>query len=381
MSEQATRQFLTECALQTLAARRIDQLGCEKERLDFERRLGEKVRLEEEMRLEALEKQVERIAACGSSAQPAQPCSPPPRSAPRLSAAYAEWDGRVPPRRSTHVSVAAISREPRRGIGSGGSAGSPSVGGSSTASCAELAEIVEKVHAYAEGRAGCGEWDGARRLLARGLAQRGAGLGVTPRARDSMLSGVTRATGPRATGPGVLQVPPIRAAKLTQPPASSGHGNAETAAAPTAGDPVSPAAGESAAAAAAAAQPRATKRTVEELNLTETQRLMQRLGSLRTFVPRPSSSAGSIGSRDSAVSGSQHGGGVTCPTREAALWRSLRGLRLVSSPQSSEPPLQTPLDWKTSTQSEEAERGARDGVGESRVPRVCVNGAGEEWQG
>ena len=58
--------FRLECALQLAAARRIDQLGCEKQRLDYERRLEVK-QLADQLRLEEAHSRPPSLPASGSA--------------------------------------------------------------------------------------------------------------------------------------------------------------------------------------------------------------------------------------------------------------------------------------------------------------------------
>ena len=300
----ATQQFILECALQLVAARRIDQLDCEKQRLEFERRM-------EEVRVVAFEREVERIAGCrqgpdvaeggtgtderGATSHAASPAAPhavslaAPRAAPHTAVRVDGDETGRDAACSQRLRLASASRRLQstlllRGCDGGGS----NEGGSTVASCEELREIADL--------AGVDVSDCAR--------------GAPAHESASTARGATYAA---------LRV-------------------------------------DSSSVLPAAPPPHTTTRTVEELNWPDRQRLMQgRFRALQSLVRArptpgaPSSDAGSSDVVSSAHSGGHtsrgyayassvaniHSGSYTCPGREAALWRSLRSLHLVNSPTNS----------------------------------------------
>ena len=282
----ATAQFRLECTIQIAAARRIEQLGNEKERLDYELRM-EEVRLEAVARQLAADPLPSRPGACNLDTCDATDASKPPAA---LGAAAAHFRGADPRDKALAASAADGTRSvephsshpleppvPRLGHARGRAA--PSLGGESTvASCEELGVISEAA--------------------------------------------------------GVLCTPGEHAEKAdpdTSRSSDTSSGNRPSA--PASGESSSQ--GGAAAASSSNAQfvPLAVVRVESQLNWSE----LQKLRALRS-LKRPSPSASDNRSEDHSevAMGSVSGAAEpvvatsTCATRDAVLWRTLRRSGLIS---------------------------------------------------
>ena len=344
-------QFQLECMLQVVAARRIDQLGCEKERLGYELRLGE-VRLEQHQ---------QHLVEQGQHHAAAAACATLAEGAPRTRTPGANLgdnlncdsdlngglnrdflNGDVQPRAPLGPAAAALRPPSRHGgdavgglatTGAGALLSSPrrevqggsehGGGGSTIASCDELRAFAGSNHAF-----NGGVFNGDLQAHAH---------------RESATAAAAVALRPPTSrgGEGSVAVAAVASAAVDAVPATEADASAASLRPPS------------------VPSGHAVPIQIEtELNWPE----RQRLATLRSLRP-PSETMSEAGGNashassshlsSSACGGASVSSGMTgcCATREAVLWRTLRRAGMVSSTPTPPPGLGASISGRTSTSS------------------------------
>ena len=331
----ALKQFLLECAIQRAAAQRIDQLGNEKERLDYELRM-------EEVKLENAERQLASAQSNGQGSSSHSDEQPP------LQMSGAGAGIQLTSRDPAAGGVALT--QPRACVAGAGRRACGSPPGSTAASsytCDELTAIAEgagweppeqqpqqqqpttqhaelaaeaSTPAATAGTSSSSSPSSGTLLQCSGAGAREPWFMQSTRSLDQCSAG---SVPPAAVSP----APQAAAPMITPETHGSGRGSS-----PGSG-------GESS---SQVVVPLAVVRVESQLNWPE----RQRLNSMRSLQRPPSKSDGGSDSASSwhnntaGPTGSAGGSrdhatrmGQTCPRRETALWRTLRRSGLISSPE------------------------------------------------